>query len=236
MFVFKKRSLIVISVLVVTALTFVLCFGALIKTSAESSSSYKIKIVLDAGHGGIDGGVTGVNTGVKESDLNLALTKKVEKYLVSAGFVVVLTRSSEAGLYGVATKNLKRKDMEKRRDIINKIKPNLVISIHMNKFSVSTRRGAQVFYKPQDENSKLLAQSLQSCFNSMPQAPRTCSALTGDYYILNCSNYPSVIAECGFLSNPEDEQLLINSTYQDELAYTIFKGVITYLAQNAFDK
>lgn len=228
MFVFRKKNIIIISVLIITALTFILCFGALTIRPVDDMSLNAIKIVLDAGHGGIDGGVEGVKTGVKESELNLSVVKKLETYLVGAGMKVKLTRTSDAGLYGVATKNLKRKDMEKRRDIIKEFEPNLVISVHMNKYSLSTRRGAQVFYKSGDEKGKLLASSIQNNFNEMATASRDCSILTGDYYILNCTEYPSVIAECGFLSNPEDEALLLSEEYQNELAYSIFKGVVEY--------
>ena len=103
----------------------------------------------------------------------------------------------------------------------------------MNKYTLSTRRGAQVFYKNDDEHAKILAKNIQESFNSMESASRECSILTGDYYILNCSKYPSVIAECGFLSNPEDEALLITDEYQQAIAYSIFKGIIGYLAQVA---
>jgi len=230
MFVFKRRNVIIISVLLATALTFIFCFNALAEKPAGDASANKIKIVLDAGHGGIDGGVTGVKTGVKESELNLKVVKKLEKYLVGAGMSVVLTRSSDAGLYGVATTKLKRKDMEKRRDIIKKAQPTLVVSVHMNKYSLSTRRGAQVFYKKTDESGKLLATCIQESFNSMEESSRDCSALNGDYYILNCTEYPSVITECGFLSNPEDEALLITEEYQDAVAYAIFKGIVGYFA------
>ncbi len=234
MYILRKKNLIIISVLIVTALTFLLCFGALAANPTDDTLANKIKIVLDAGHGGVDGGVLGINTGVKESELNLKVVKKLEGYLLSAGMNVVLTRSTDAGLYGIATTNLKRKDMEKRKEIINKANPDLVISVHMNKYSVSTRRGAQVFYKDGSEGGKVLAKSVQESFNAMSEASRKCSALTGDYYILNCSEYPSIIAECGFLSNPEDETLLVSDEYQDSIAYAIFKGVIGYLAQSSF--
>ena len=124
--------------------------------------------------------------------------------------------------------------MEKRREIIIKAQTHLVVSVHMNKYSLSTRRGAQVFYRSGDENAKLLASSIQSSFNSMDEAVRKCSILTGDYYILNCTNIPSVIAECGFLSNPDDEALLITEKYQDSIAYNIFKGIVEYLIQTTF--
>ena len=231
MFILKKRNIIITAVLILTMLTFALCFSSLAGKSAGDASVSKFKIVLDAGHGGVDGGVIGTKTGVKESELNLKLVKKLEKYLVGAGMNVVLTRSSDAGLYGVATKNLKRKDMEKRKEIIEDAQPTLVVSIHMNKYSLSTRRGAQVFYKEGDKASKLLAKSIQSSFNDMEEAVRDCSELSGDYYILNCTDYPSVIAECGFLSNPQDEALLVTDEYQESLAYAVFKGIVTYLAQ-----
>lgn len=238
MLVVKKRSLIIISVLIATFITFVFCFSALSGKPAGDASANKIKIVLDAGHGGKDGGVSGIMTGVKESELNLKVVKKVEKYLIGAGMSVVLTRSSDAGLYGVATKNLKRKDMEKRREIINKTQPTLVISIHMNYYGNTTRRGAQVFYKENDLQGHILASSIQNSFNDMEEATRDVEALKGDYYILNCTEFPSIIAECGFLSNPEDEALLITDEYQESIAYAIFKGVVGYLAQttNTFSR
>ena len=231
MFVVKRRSLVIVSVLIITAITFIFCFTALKSNPAGSMDIIGPKIVLDAGHGGIDGGVVGVNSGVKESDINLKVVKKLEKYFSGAGFNVVLTRTSEAGLYGLATKSLKKKDMLKRKEIINESEPVVVVSVHMNKYSSPSRRGAQVFYKKSDERAKTLANCVQNSFNSMEQAVRTCNPLIGDYYILNCSEIPSVIAECGFLSNPEDEALLITDEYQDDLAYAIFKGVVDYLAQ-----
>ena len=234
MFVVKKRNIIISFVLVITLLTFFLCFGAIVKNNSDNVLATGYKIVIDAGHGGIDAGVTGTVSKVKESDLNLAVSKKLEKYVKDAGFMAVLTRKTEAGLYGLATSNLKKKDMLKRKEIINSEKPTLVISIHMNKFSVSSRRGAQVFYKEGDAKGTLLAKSIQNAFNNMEESPRQSSALKGDYYILNCSSYPSVIAECGFLSNPEDEALLITEEYQDKVAYTIFKGIIEYFSQASF--
>ncbi len=234
MIIIKKRNLIIISVLIIVFLTTILCFSAINVNPVGQASASKIKIVLDAGHGGIDGGVSGVRSGIKESELNLKVVKKLEKYLIDAGMVVYLTRNSDAGLYGVASSSLKRKDMENRKKIIEKVKPNLVISIHMNKYSVSTRRGAQVFYNSNNEKSKILAKSIQDNFNAMPEATRECSILAGDYYIIKCTEYPSIIAECGFLSNPEEEALLLTDNYQDSLAYYIFKGISTYLAQTTF--
>lgn len=229
MFVIKKKNIIIVSVLILTFFTFLVCFGALKSSNTGSAIVNKFTIVLDAGHGGIDGGVTGVNTSVKESELNLAIVKKLQALLEDSGMNVVLTRCTDAGLYGVASSSLKRKDMQKRRDIILKAKPTLVVSVHLNRFSAKSRRGAQVFYKDNDESAKILANSIQASFNGMEECVKTSSALVGDYYILNCNDYPSVIAECGFLSNPEDEALLITEEYQKSVAYAIFKGIVNYL-------
>ncbi len=234
MLIVKRSSLIIISTLVLTLITFFICFGSLKSGSALSSEQPKIKVVLDAGHGGIDGGVSGVNTGIKESVINLSIVKKLERYLVDAGFNVVLTRSTDAGLYGIATKSLKKKDMQKRKEIIEKEEPSLVVSVHLNKYSLSSRKGAQVFYNEKSENGKILAESIQKAFNELPDSVRDFSALKGDYYILNCTNYPSVIAECGFLSNPEEEAKLVTEEYQDVVAYTLFKGIVSYLAETSY--
>ena len=225
------RKVFIIFVLILTLLTGTICFSAINKSASETTVR-KYKIVLDAGHGGVDGGVVGKNSGIKESDLNLSIVKKLENYCKNAGYSVVLTRKTQAGLYGLATSNLKRKDMQARRDIINKEKPNLVISVHLNKYSLTSRRGAQTFYKENCEQGKILAQSIQNSFNNMEEAPRQSFPLRGDYYILNCSSYPSVIAECGFMSNTEDEALLITDEYQEKIAYAIFKGIVEYLSQN----
>lgn len=233
MLVFKKKNLIIISVLIITALTFAFCFGAIYKLNVKGANGNGIIVIVDAGHGGIDNGVVGTKTGVKESELNLSVSKKLENFLLDAGIDVVLTRNSNAGLYGIATRNLKRKDMEKRRSIIQSSNPTLVVSIHMNKYSVSSRRGAQVFYKSSDEKGKAFADCVQRQFNELSGSQRDFSALSGDYFILNCSNVPSIIAECGFLSNENDEALLVTDEYQNEVAYTIFKGIVEYLSEQS---
>lgn len=236
MVVFKKKSVFIVSILLITAITFIFCFSAISNLGVGEASSSNIKIVLDAGHGGIDGGSVGSRTGVKESEINLKIVKKLEKYLLDSGFSVVLTRSSEGGLYGLATSNRKKKDMQKRSQIINNAKPDLVISVHQNTYTLSSRFGAQVFYNSLNDNSKVLANFVQSSFNEMKEARRQCSALSADYFLLNCSSYPTIIAECGFLSNSEDEALLITDEYQDSLAYAIYKGVILYLSETTLIK
>ena len=153
-----KRSKVLAIILAISVVAFSLCiFGVSKEANVDSN---KITVVLDAGHGGIDNGVSGKYTGALESDLNLAITKKVKNNLIKAGINVVLTRESSNGLYGLATKNRKRKDMLKRKEIIEGASPNLVVSIHQNYYSLPSRRGAQVFFDAGKEESKNLAKKL----------------------------------------------------------------------------
>ncbi len=224
---------ILISISVITA--FSVLFNGLVKTGGKEGSliTAGTKVVIDAGHGGIDGGVTGVKTGVKESELNLSVAKKLKDKLEDAGIEVIMTRRSASGLYGLPIGGFKKRDMQKREEIIEEASADVVISIHMNKCPYSYRRGAQVFYKKSSEQGKSLADSLQNSLNSMEEATRDFSPLAGDYFILNCSETPSVIVECGFLSNEEDEALLISDDYQEKLCYYIFKGLADYFAKES---
>lgn len=180
-------------------------------------------VVVDAGHGGIDGGVVGSTSGVKESEINLAIAKSLKHFLERNGYDVVMTRENSDGLYGLTSKNKKLRDMEARRDIIKEAKPDLVISVHQNYYPLSSVRGAQVFYSADSEISKQIADSMQGTLNTALGNDRI--AKTGDYYIVNCTDFPSVIVECGFLSNPEEEKLLVTAAYQEKVAYSVFSAV-----------
>lgn len=193
-----------------------------------------MRIVVDAGHGGVDGGVSGISTGVKESDINLAIAYCVKERLEDLGFEIVLTRKTEGGLYGAPTKGFKKRDMEKRREIIEKTAPALVLSIHQNFYPSRSVRGGQVFYNGENKNSEKLGKALQTCLNEVYQTagakPRQAKA--GEYFMLQCTPYPSVIVECGFLSNPADEDLLCSDGWKNRLAEQIGAGVMAYLSEN----
>lgn len=215
-------------------LSVVFAFGVCIfALTASASESVRLTVVIDAGHGGIDGGVVGTESGVKESDINLDLSRRLMRSFEDAGFFVVMTRETEAGLYGTATAGYKKRDMKRRSEIIHESNPALVISVHQNFFSLRSRRGAQVFFRESNERSKTLACLIQAALNDMPECVKKSDPLKGDYYILNCNDYPSVIVECGFLSNAEDEALLLSGEYRDKLAAAISAGALRYLSSAA---
>ena len=138
-----------------------------------------------------------------------------------------MTRKTKDGLYGTATSGFKRRDMEKRREIIEQSKPDMVISIHMNKYSSPSRSGPQVFFLEKGCAGEALAVSLQNALNKF--TGNSHSALSGDYFILKCTDSPSVIVECGFLSNAEDERKLSDKEYQAQLTKIIFEGAMMYM-------
>lgn len=206
-------------------------FGQTMNIPVLGSKAEALTVVIDAGHGGIDGGVVG-SLNIKESDINLEVAKKVKALFEGAGIAVVMTRSTPQGLYGTMSKGFKKRDLAERVRITNSSKANMFISVHMNNNGDRNRRGVQVYYKIDDNESKKLASYLQGSFNQMAESVRSCQILSGDFYVLNGANIPAVICECGFISNKEDEALLVSSEYQEKLAYAIFQGAINYLIEN----
>ncbi len=227
MFVVIKRKYVVLTlalmIAVQVALTAILCAKLV---SGEGGSIVDFTVVIDAGHGGVDGGVVS-KSGVKESDLNLDYSKTLGEYFKRGGFNVVYTRSTRDGLYGVASNGFKMRDMLKRKEIICNSQPNIVISVHMNKFSSSTRKGPQVFYQEGKSDGQKLAESVQKVFNDF--TGNSHEAIAGDYFVCRESPCTAVIVECGFLSNEEETRMLQTQDYRDRICSEIFKGVMLYL-------
>lgn len=230
MFVVWDSKKVVAVLLILIAVELVLA-GILFvgKLPAQKATLIDFTVVLDAGHGGIDGGVVGAD-GVKESDLNLEYVKTLQEIFERAGFNVVLTRKTSGGLYGLPTKGFKSRDMQERKRIIDESHPNLMISIHMNKFSQSYRSGPQVFFQQGKTDGQTLADSLQKAFNEFTGKQR--QALGGDYYVCRETNCPAVIVECGFLSNGEECAALQTKEYREQLCNIIFNGTMIYLYSN----
>lgn len=220
-----KKKYIIVSFLIILILL-LCCF--IPKIASVTSPKTKYTVVIDAGHGGIDGGSVGVSTGVIEANLNLDYAKCLRQMLTDFGFNVVMTRTTESGLYNPLASNKKKDDMKKRKQIVEKSNADFVVSIHMNSYNKSAH-GAQVFYGADDEPSKALAQNIQSYFIKNLSDARS-EAKVGDYYILNAIKAPSVLVECGYLSNPNEEALLISEEYKQEICYNILLGILSYLS------
>ncbi len=214
--------------LAVIALLVAVFAPVLVAVSTKSETA--TVVVIDAGHGGEDGGVVGTKTGVKESEINLYMSKIVGEYLQGMGFRVVQTRKNEGALVG--GKFRKRSDMEERVRIVEKAKPSVVVSLHMNTYTSSARRGAQVFYYVKSEESgefaRLMQARLNEKFNGV-DIGREYSALTAEKYILWKSPAPAIIVECGFLSNPQDEANFLSDEYRHRFGYEVARGIAEYV-------
>ncbi|MBR4801089.1 MAG: N-acetylmuramoyl-L-alanine amidase [Clostridia bacterium] len=230
-FVVKNAKLATFSAIVLAVLvaTFALC-SPMIVYAARTTSEVPT-IVIDAGHGGVDAGVVGKTTGMRESDLNLQIALLLGDVLKGAGYFVVYTRTNDTSLTLVKSDTRKRTDMFSRAKIINSAKADVVVSVHMNYFPSSSRRGAQVFFDRNDDASFRLATAVQNSLNeiNLENMGREFSPLTAEKYILSCSQAASVIVECGFLSNPADERLLETPEYKALLAEKIAEGVKDFL-------
>ena len=200
---------------------------------AENGSGEKKKYIVcvDPGHGGTDPGKVGIN-GQLEKDINLAIAKKLKTYLEASDVTVVLTRDKDMGLYSSGDAHKKMADMRKRCQLIEEIKPDLVISIHQNSYHEEAIRGGQVFYYKTSVRGKKLAQILQERFDYvLGDANKRQAKANDNYYLLLHVKEPIIIAECGFLSNWEEAEKLETKEYQDRLAWTLHMGIMEYLNQ-----
>lgn len=200
---------------------------------AENGSGEKKKYIVcvDPGHGGTDPGKVGIN-GQLEKDINLAIAKKLKIYLEASDVTVVLTRDKDMGLYSSGDAHKKMADMRKRCQLIEEVKPDLVISIHQNSYHEEAIRGGQVFYYKTSVRGKQLAQILQERFDYvLGDANKRQAKANDNYYLLLHVKEPIIIAECGFLSNWEEAEKLETKEYQDRLAWTLHMGIMEYLNQ-----
>ena len=223
MFICKKSLLILIALIVFAGAS----AGIFAGVAGAWAHAGERTIVIDAGHGGVDAGVRGKISGEKESDINLSIAKHLKGYLSGAGFNAVMTRTTQGGLYGTSTKGFKMRDMKKRKQVIEESSADMVVSIHQNFCPLPSKRGSHVFFDKTSEAGKLLADSIQHSLNVLNGADGNTS-LAGDYYMLKCTQNPSVIVECGFLSNSEDERLLCTDEYRKNIAYAVFRGIVAY--------
>lgn len=224
-----KNKLISLFIIFSILLTYALIFHLKDQSTSgfENSPIPSYSVVIDAGHGGIDSGATSKN-GTIESEINLQIAKEIESVFVNKGYLCYLTRKDENGLYDDTSPGFKKRDLQKRVEIVKSVNADIFISVHLNIYSSPSRRGAQVFYKKGNENGKKLADSIQLELNLLKESKRMYDAITGDYFLLNSLDMPAVIVECGFLSNIEEEKLLTTKEYQKTLAKAIYSGVSRY--------
>lgn len=203
----------------------------IIDASNEAVNNQKIKILIDPGHGGVDPGTSG-DLKIAEAPINLEISTKLMKFLEGGGFEAEMTRYDDTGLYTEKSSTIRAKkneDLNNRVDAINNSNADLAISIHLNSFPQKQYYGAHVFYKKNCEISKIAGEMLQDNLkeildkdnNRVPQAKK-------DIRIMDNSTIPTILIECGFLSNNEEEKKLITDDYQEKIAWAIYTGLVKY--------
>lgn len=185
-----------------------------------------VAVCVDPGHGGYDGGAYGVS-GTPEKEINLAVAQALAEALQSRGARVILTRNSDTALADEGAER-KRRDLQARVDAAENA--DIFLSIHMNEYRTAAQSGPQVFYRKGQADSRLLAGFLQQAMNDALRPARPRSAHTGEYYLLEHLQIPAVLVECGFLSNPAEEQRLLDGDYQRQVAESIAAGVTEFMA------
>ncbi len=190
-------------------------------------------IVLDAGHGGFDAGATA--NGVTEKDINLEVALQLREYLEQGGAVVLLTRAADesTALEGKSGVSAKKSDLSERKKLAESSEADIFISIHMNKFPQSQYHGAQVFYSETPKEGKMLGEAIQQGIKDVVQDDnkRVTKKIDGGVFLLKNTTIPSVIVECGFLSNPQEASLLQSEDYRQKLAWGIYLGITRYFNQ-----
>lgn len=188
-------------------------------------------IVLDAGHGKPDEGAQS-SSGTTEAETNLKIALKIQNLLEQSGSTVILTRSDENAIYDIDAKTLKQKkisDIHNRVKIGNESSADIFVSIHLNKIPQQQYDGWQTFYNKESSEGQKLAVSIQNNLNDSIQKENNRIAKTiENIYIIKHIEIPTTIVECGFLSNPQEEKLLLEDEYQNKLAWGIYNGIIDY--------
>ena len=229
----KKRILLITSMVLVALFSFVIQNAQVNKNIVPTVAlpvSNKV-IVLDAGHGVPDEGAESSN-GTTEAQTNLKITLKVQNLLEQSGATVILTRSDENAIYSLDSKTLREKkvsDIHNRVKIGNENSADIFVSIHLNKIPQNQYWGWQCFFKDGDEQSTKLAKCLQENLNkSIQKENKRVPMKLNTVYIMKHVEIPISIVECGFLSNPEEEKLLLEDEYQDKLAWGIYNGITDF--------
>ena len=199
-----------------------------VQTLAVAQSNRPV-VVLDAGHGGFDGGAQA--NGINEKEINLAITQKERMLCTLFGFQVVMTRDEDESIHDADAANKKRSDMHKRLAVMLADPQSVTVSIHLNKFTQTSARGAQVFYAPAAPDSNILAQTIQDSFRLLlqPENKREIKKADKSLYLLyNNKITPAVLVECGFISNEGEAALLKTEKYQDQVAMTICYSLMKF--------
>ena len=231
----KKRNSTISFVIRFTSFSLVLAIaaiilgGTIIPASSPNVDKVRTTIIIDAGHGGLDGGAV-ADDGTLEKGLNLSLARELSSILKTMGADVIMTRDDDVMLSNPDSAHKKLDDLNARAKIAADAGECIFVSIHMNKFPVPKYSGLQVYYSPNNESSKEVADAIQNAARTYlcPENARKTKKAGDEIYLLKSLSCPAVLVECGFLSNPEELEKLKNESYRDSVALVIAAAVAEY--------
>lgn len=234
-----KKSIIAIITAFLIILSAMLYLTFMANFSAAEASSMPITqktVIVDAGHGGDDGGAIGID-GTVEKDINLDIALKLEKILKFYGFNVIMTRTQDVMTCDDGLDSLRKRkisDIHNRFELMRKNPDAIFISVHQNKFKDSSQHGTQVFYSGNDERSKELAEAIQTSVTLTLQRKneRVVKKSGSGIYLLYHAKIPAVLVECGFISNSDEVKKLKDESYRMKLAILIADGLLKYLSNH----
>lgn len=234
-----KKSIIAIITAFLIILSAMLYLTFMANFSAAEASSMPITqktVIVDAGHGGDDGGAIGID-GTVEKDINLDIALKLEKILKFYGFSVIMTRTQDVMTCDDGLDSLRKRkisDIHNRFELMRKNPDAIFISVHQNKFEDSSQHGTQVFYSGNDERSKELAEAIQTSVTLTLQRKndRVVKKSGSGIYLLYHAKIPAVLVECGFISNFDEVKKLKDESYRMKLAILIADGLLKYLSNH----
>lgn len=224
----------ILSLVAVTAFLSVFALDLFyLNTSVSAESNDLPLIIIDAGHGGEDGGTVS-SSGIVEKNINLEISLKTQALFEACGFQTLMTRSGDYLIYDSSSSTIRQKkvsDIHNRMNIITNNPNSIFLSIHQNHYEQSKYYGAQVFYSKGNSESELIAQSIQSQIVSslQPENERQIKPSGTEIYLLHNAVTPAVMVECGFLSNAGEAEKLNDSNYQTQMAMAVFQGTLNYL-------
>ncbi len=231
---FNKKVLLTIFLLIIL---FIVLKGKF-RTSKIFNPENQVNIVIDPGHGGIDGG-TGDVRDILEKDINLEVGLKLKKELLVENYNVIMTREKDESLEELS--NIKtsryRKDLDARKTIINENQPLAYVSIHVNASTKTSARGVKIYHFPGSVEGQRLAENIKESIDEhlykkyLKEDNLKSEVLTENYYILRETKYPGVLIEIGFITNPEENKLMKSKKYKEKIAYAIKKGIVEFLGK-----
>ncbi|MFA6669792.1 MAG: N-acetylmuramoyl-L-alanine amidase [Bacillota bacterium] len=229
--IMRKNLFIAAALLTMVIFTFIFFNDILGSSRAVFSPMTNRAVFIDAGHGGRDPGAVG-RQGENEDRINLEIALRLKRLVEEGGGIAILTRDGDYGLYSPEAPNKKRDDLQKRKAIADQSDSCVNIIIHLNSFSQSRYYGAQTFYHRGSEESKRLAVILQEELRRVLDRDNYRQPKADDdIYLLKDNQAPTVLVECGFLSNPEEERLLNEERYKEKVAFGIYSGILRYLTE-----